>query len=101
MLLDADDHRAMVDALGDTTMATVGAASFPVVLSRDAGASLAGEMLDHNGPYALAASADVEALAMAVGNNGDTITINGADYTLLAIDHDGSGASVLLLQETA
>lgn len=98
MLLDADDHRSMIDAIGDGLQATVGAASFGVVMNSDSSAVLAGEVIDHNGPYAVAAAADVLPLALATGNNGATITIDSIDYTLLAIDPDGSGAVVLKLE---
>lgn len=56
-----------------------------------------GETIDHSGPFAIAAVADVEFLA--TGDHGDTLTINGTDYTLLAIDPDGQGGALLRLEE--
>ncbi|ADW16384.1 beta strand repeat-containing protein [Desulfobulbus propionicus DSM 2032] len=56
-----------------------------------------GETIDHSGPFAIAAVADTEALA--AGDQGDTLTINGTDFTLLAIDPDGQGGVVLRLEE--
>jgi len=58
-----------------------------------------GESIEHTGPYALAKMADVTALGLVAGNNGDTLTINGTNYTLLAIDPDGMGGAVLRLLE--
>lgn len=56
-----------------------------------------GESIEHSGPFAIAAVADVK--DMVAGNNGDTLTINGTDYTLLAIDPDGQGGAMLRLEE--
>ncbi|QQG66357.1 hypothetical protein [Desulfobulbus oligotrophicus] len=55
--------------------------------------------IDHVGPYAIATMNDVEGLGLAAGDDGDTLTINGTDYTLLAIDPDGQGGAVLKLDE--
>jgi len=62
----------------------------------DASTEFNGESVDHSGPFAIAAMADVEGLA--AGNHGDTLTILGTDYTLLAIDPDGQGGAVLRLE---
>lgn len=56
-----------------------------------------GETVEHSGPFAIAAMADVENLA--AGDNGATITIDGTDHTLLAIDPDGQGGAMLRLEE--
>ncbi len=49
-------------------------------------------------PTAEALTADVEALDIEPGPSGDLMTINGLDYTVLAIDPDGEGGSLLTLQ---
>lgn len=59
-----------------------------------------GETIYHSGPFAIAALADVARLALIAGNQGSTLTINGTDYTLLAIDPDDQGGAVLGLLET-
>lgn len=58
-----------------------------------------GETVDHSGPFAIAALAEVERLALSAGDDGDTLTINGTDFTLLAIDPDGRGGALLRLEE--
>lgn len=58
-----------------------------------------GETIDHSGPFAIAALADVKRLTLIAGNQGSTLTINGTGYTLLAIDPDGQGGAVLKLLE--
>ncbi len=58
-----------------------------------------GETIDHSGPFAIAAMADIEIRNLSAGDNGDTLTINATDYTLLAIDPDGQGGAVLRLEE--
>ena len=49
-------------------------------------------------PTAEALTADVEALDIVAGPSGDLLTINGLDYTVLAIDPDGEGGSLMTLQ---
>jgi len=58
-----------------------------------------GESIEHTGPYALAKMEDVTALGLVAGNNGDTLTISGTDYTLLSIDPDSHGGAILKLTE--
>jgi hypothetical protein len=58
-----------------------------------------GETIDHTGPFAIAVMADVDRLNLSSGDLGDTLTINGTDFTLLAIDPDGQGGVVLRLEE--
>ena len=65
----------------------------------DASTELNGESIDHSGPFAIAAMADVKGLALVAGDQGDTLTINGTAYTLLAIDPDGQGGALLRLEE--
>lgn len=73
-----------------------------VIPMLDRSASLtSGDLIDHVGPYAIAAQVDVDALDLVFGNDGDTLTIGGIDYTVLAIDPDGLGGVVLSLQEVA
>lgn len=57
-----------------------------------------GETVDHSGPFALASMADVVEAGLVAGNNGDTLTINNADFTVLAIDPDGQGGAVLRME---
>ena len=49
-------------------------------------------------PTAEALTADVEALDIVPGPCGDLMTINGLEYTVLAIDPDGEGGSLMTLQ---
>ena len=49
-------------------------------------------------PTAEALTASVEALDIVAGPSGDLMTINGLEYTVLAIDPDGEGGSLLTLQ---
>ncbi len=49
-------------------------------------------------PTVEALTAEVEALDIAAGPRGDLLTINGLEYTVLAIDPDGEGGSLLTLQ---
>jgi hypothetical protein len=49
-------------------------------------------------PTAEALTADVEALGIDAGPSGDKITIAGIAYTVLAIDPDGEGGSLMTLQ---
>lgn len=68
------------------------------MLDRSTSFSGGDTIVDHAGPYAIAAMADVVQLDLSVGDDGDTLTINGADYTLMAIDPDGQGGAVLKLE---
>jgi hypothetical protein len=88
-----------VDDFGVTAL--VNGQPLAVIPYLDAEAALQDGFIRHNGPYAVAAAGDVLPLALATGNTGDTLTIDGLDYTLLAIDPDGSGAVVLKLSEVA
>lgn len=65
----------------------------------DGQTSLHGDMVDHTGPCALAVTADVVELGVVAGNDGDIITIGGADYTVLAINNDSHGEALLRLEE--
>lgn len=49
-------------------------------------------------PTAEALTADVEALGIDAGPSGDKITIAGIAYTVLTIDPDGEGGSLMTLQ---
>jgi hypothetical protein len=49
-------------------------------------------------PTAEALTAEVEALDIVAGPRGDLLTISGLDYTVLAIDPDGEGGSLMTLQ---
>lgn len=67
----------------------------------DGQVSFRGDMVERTGPHALAVTADVVALGVVAGNDGDIVTIGGADYTVLAINKDGHGGALLILQEDA
>lgn len=49
-------------------------------------------------PTAEALTAEVEALDIVPGPRGDRLTIAGIAYTVLAIDPDGEGGSLMTLQ---
>ena len=100
-LLDHDDLAAMIDAIGDTTTATINLADLAVVFLAPGTTVFEGEVIDHQGPAALAVPAQVQALAVEAGNEGDTLTVAGADYTVLAIKPGRSGIALLTLQEAA
>jgi len=89
-------------ALEDFAVAAVvndGPAALVVIPHLDDETVLEGEMVVRSGPWALASAATVAALDLAAGNEGDTLTIGGIDYTVLAIDPDGQGGVVLSLLE--
>jgi hypothetical protein len=99
MLLDDDDIRSMIAAIGDDTTALFGAASLAVVFNPEGQTLLVGEQLERTGPYAVASAADVRALEIVAGNDGDTLMINSVEYQVLAIDQDTSGGVILSLLE--
>jgi hypothetical protein len=101
MLLDDDDNREMIAAIGDDTTARFGTAELAVVFNPDGQIRLVGEMLERSGPYAVAPAADVAALELVGGNDGDVLEIGGIEYQILAIDPDGSGAALLSLLEVS
>lgn len=76
--------------------ASTGAYIIPML---DGSTGFNGEIVDHSGPYAMAIMADIKALDMSAGDDGDVITIGGADYVLLAVDPDGHGGALLRLAE--
>ena len=99
-LLDHDDLAAMVAAIGADTIATSGTAELAVVFNREGAHRLDGEIIERVGPYCVAVEVDVEALVLTYGNDGDTLTIGGVDYTILAIHPDGQGLVTLPLEES-
>lgn len=90
---------ATLDDFGVEAIINGGPDTIVVDPSLDGTTVLSGETVDHSGPFAIAALAEVERLALAAGDHGDTLTINGTDYTLLAIDPDGMGGALLRLEE--
>jgi len=90
---------AAMDDFGASALINGGPGSIDVVPDLDGSDVYDGESIEHTVPYALAKMADVTALGLVAGNNGDTLTINGTNYTLLAIDPDGMGGAVLRLLE--
>jgi hypothetical protein len=99
MLLDDDDIRSMIAAIGDDTTALFGTSTLAVVFNPEGQALLVGDQLERTGPYAVASAAAVAALEIVAGNDGDIIEINGVDYQVLSIDPDGSGGVTLGLVE--
>lgn len=79
--------------------ATVNGEPLTVIPCIDGSTELAGEMIELTVPFALAAAADVAKLDLQAGNNGDTLTLGGVDYTVMAIDPDALGFSILKLAE--
>ena len=96
-----DGKEIIISALRDFGVeATVNGMPLVVIPSLDSKEQLdADGLVIRTGPYVEASADDVFALNPVVGNDGDTITINGADYTMLAIDPDGSGMVTLSLEE--
>jgi len=90
---------AAMGDFGTSAIINGGQGSIDVVPDLDGSDVYDGESIEHTGPYALAKMADVTALGLVAGNNGDTLTINGTDYTLHAIDPDGMEGAVLKLEE--
>lgn len=78
---------------------TVNGSALQVIACLDGDMRLAGEELVTVGPYALASAAEVSALDIVSGNNGDVLTLGGIDYTILAIDPDIHGMVSLSLEE--
>lgn len=60
---------------------------------------LAGDAVDHDGPYALALTGEMRAMDLQTGNDGDELTIDAVDYTVVGVDHGAFGVSVLKLEE--
>ncbi len=79
--------------------ATIEGTTLQVLPCLDREERLAGEVVEGDLPYALASAAAVAALDIAAGNDGDILTISEIDYTVLAIDPDGSGMVILTLEE--
>lgn len=69
-----------------------------IIPQLDTTITLDGEMIEHAGPFAIAIRSDVDAMGLTAGNHGDTVTIDGVDYTLVAIDPDSQGCAVLKLE---
>lgn len=62
------------------------------------GTELKGEMIEHSHPYALAAAVDVANLDIVAGVDGNTLTLRGLEYTVVAIEPDGLGCVALTLE---
>lgn len=87
----------LLDDFGVEAVVNGGPASLRVDWYPHGSAQYDGDALTRTGPYAVALAADVAALELVSGNTGDTLTIAGTAYTLLAIDPDGLGGVVLSL----
>jgi len=81
------------------SVGTVNGSALKVIACLDGDMRLDGDELVRVGPYALASAADVGALSIDAGNNGDVLTLGGIAYTIVAIDPDGSGMVMLSLEE--
>lgn len=97
MIDGAEVMRSAFDDFG--VDAIVNGSTLRLIQSLDGDTVLDGEMINHTGPFALAKQADIKALNVYAGNEGDTLTIAGVDYTVTAIDPDGSGFVMLSLDE--
>lgn len=90
---------AALEDFGQQAIVVGTAEILQVIASLDGSALLDNGQLDRIGPYCLAAYADVAALGIEGGNNGDLLEIDGGTYRVLAIDPDGSGVAALSLVE--
>lgn len=61
--------------------------------------SFDGNQVRHSGPSTVALASDIASRDIAAGNNGTVLTIDGIDYTVLAMEPDGLGGVLLILQE--
>jgi hypothetical protein len=84
-----------------TKIATVNGASIPsgVIMRDGSEGGLDGQAVDFQGPYAMAISAEVEAMGIAAGNDGAAAVIGGSAYTVLAVTPGRNGISILRLEE--
>ncbi len=99
-MIDANETLGFaLDDFGVEALVNGGPQTLTVDPYLDASTEFNVESIDHSGPFAIAAMADVKGLALAAGDQGDTLTINGIDHTLLAIDPDGQGGALLRLEE--
>ena len=77
---------------GFAVTATSGAASFPVIFDAAYLAAL-GNLVESTGPACLARTADVSAL-----EQGSSITISSVAYTVVGVEPDGTGITLLRLR---
>jgi len=99
-----DGTEILTAALEDFgTDATINDETLRVIPHLKGGTALNGDVVDHVGPFAEAFESAVDALETTptTGNNGDTITILGRNFTLLSIDPDEDGGVILTLEETS
>lgn len=95
MTLSADiltDLDTMIDTDDFAVSATLGAATIRVIFDNAYAEDL--EITGTN-PIATCKASDV-----ATASRGDTITISGTDYTIQNIQPDGTGETLLILDET-
>ncbi|MGD9947524.1 MAG: hypothetical protein AB7U29_03480 [Desulfobulbus sp.] len=90
---------AALDDFGAEFTVNGGPGTITAIPHLDGETLLNGEYIERTGPFAIAKKEDVDALGLAAGNQGSTLTINATGYTLLAIDPDGQGGVVLGLLE--
>jgi hypothetical protein len=98
-LFDNDDIDSLIDALGGGVAAVFGTDDLPVIFHGDRQVRLVSDELVTVPPHAVASAARVVALEIAAGDNGDTLTIGGDDYTVLAIDPAAAGTVTLTLEK--
>jgi hypothetical protein len=101
MLLDDDDIRSMIEAVGDNTTALYGVLPFSVVFNPEGQNQLVGDVVENTGPYAVASAAAVATLGLKGGNSGEQITINTKHYKVVSMAPDGSGGTILTLLAVA
>lgn len=79
-------------ASGFAVQATVGAESFPVIFDNGYQSGLAG-LVESTGPSCQAQTAHVPAVVQ-----GTSITIDGASFTVIGVEPDGTGITLLRLR---
>jgi hypothetical protein len=90
----------MINADSGVPLVVNGAATGAYIIPMlDGSTELNGEVVEHSGPYAMAIMAEIKALDLSAGDDGDLLTIGGSDYVLLAVDSDGHGGALLRLAE--
>ncbi|NCD13689.1 MAG: hypothetical protein EOL92_00465 [Bacteroidia bacterium] len=92
-----DTLETLIAALDDFgTAATIngGSESLDVIFTENQ-TSVGGDMVENLGPMAIASSADVASLDL---RRGDTLFLGTMEYTVLSLDPDGHGGTVIALE---
>ena len=86
--------RAILVDFGQDALINSGPETLRLMLHPVAADDLSGGMIDHSGPAAIAVKADVEKLGVSLA---DFVTVDGAAYIVLAMNHDGLGGMIMRL----